>query len=146
MKQSARQKRGPWFWIGVILLSISALWWLLLISVGGDMGDAVLTGVVTTAVPIGIGIYCVRHGRKEPAAGMVRANEPANLGDAKSVESLIRLLGHEDESVRKHTAEALGKIGDTRAVKPLTRALKDDSWVVQVFAEEALEKIKAKHA
>ena len=146
MKQSTGQKRGLWFWVGVTLLSISALWWLMLISVGDDIGDAVLAGVVTTVVPIGIGIYCVRRGRKELAIGMVRASEPANLGDAKSVESLIRLLGHEDESVRRHAAEALGKIGDTRAVKPLTRALKDDSWVVQVFAEEAIEKIKAKHA
>lgn len=64
MKQSAGQKRSPWFWVGVVLFSISALWWLILFLVPGDIGDTILAGVVTTVVPIGIGIYCLRRGSR----------------------------------------------------------------------------------
>ena len=146
MKQSTSHKRGAWFRVGVTLLSISALLWLIIILLIVSEGDGagVLVGVLFTAIPIGIGIYCVRRGRKAPTAGVIRDSEPENLVDAESVESLISSLRHEDESVRRQAAEALGEIGDTRAVKPLTRTLKDDTWVVQAFAKEAIEKIKAK--
>ena len=147
MKQSTGKGRRAWFWTGVILLAMGAMGLLLCLLADLEGGDEWAIALLLFVFPFVIpGIYCVWRGRKKPAVGMVRDNEPANLGDAKSVESLIRSLGHEDESVRRRAAEALGEIGDTRAMKPLTRALKDDNWVVQIFAKEALEKIKAKRA
>ena len=106
MKQSTGKGRRAWFWVGVILLSISALFWLILIPAileDPDLG-VIIVFIFLTTPPMGIGIYCVRRGRKQPAVGTVRDNEPANLGD-------------------------------TRAVKPLTRALKDDNWIVQTFVK-----------
>ena len=68
MKQTTTRRKGVWFWLGVILLSVSALFWLILISImidnGEDIGLYILTGVLLTVVPIGIGIYGVRRGRK----------------------------------------------------------------------------------
>ena len=68
MRQSTGWKRRVWFWVGVTLLSISALIWLIcilaMIDEGGDTGWYILTGVLLTGIPIGIGIYCVRRGRK----------------------------------------------------------------------------------
>lgn len=68
-------KKSAWFWVGVALLSISALWWLILIPImidePGDTGWVILTGVLFTAIPIGIGIYCVRRGsRLKPVRGV----------------------------------------------------------------------------
>lgn len=71
MKQATSRKKNRWFWIGVALLSISALFWLTLIFVIAvdpeDTGGRVLTTVVITVVPIMIGIYCVRRGKRVPA-------------------------------------------------------------------------------
>lgn len=78
MKQSTGRKSSAWFWVGVSLLSISALWWLILIIlVPEDIGGAVLTAVLTTALPIGIGIYGVRRGRKALAVETQRGPELA---------------------------------------------------------------------
>lgn len=71
MRRSTGKARRAWFWVGVTLLVISALWWLILFLVPRDIGDTILTGVVTTVVPIGIGIYCLRRGsRLRPVQGM----------------------------------------------------------------------------
>lgn len=81
MKQSVGQKRSGWFWVGVTLLSISALWWLLIVGIiidePEDAAATVGVGILLSALPIGIGIYCVRRGRKAPAVGMQRGPEPA---------------------------------------------------------------------
>ena len=70
MRQSTGKARRAWFWVGVTLLVISALWWLILILASEDIGDTILAGVVTTVVPIGIGIYCLRRGsRLRPVEG-----------------------------------------------------------------------------
>lgn len=88
MKQSNGQKKRAWFLVGVVLLSISALWWLLtILAVVGVVGepqdtgweilpgvtftdavDAFFLGLFLTAIPVGLGIYCVRRGMKAPAA------------------------------------------------------------------------------
>jgi hypothetical protein len=56
-----------WIWGGVILLSISALFWLIVaaaVVVGDqDMGSTILAGLLLSIVPIGVGIYCVWHGK-----------------------------------------------------------------------------------
>ena len=61
-----------------MLLSISALLWLVLILVmiakPEDTGSLSLAGVIVTALPVGIGIYGVRRGRKAPVAKIQRAD------------------------------------------------------------------------
>ena len=79
MKQSTGKGRGAWFWAGVVLLSISALLWLIIILVIVSKGDGVgaLVGVLFTAIPIGIGIYGIRRGRKTPAVEIQLGPKPA---------------------------------------------------------------------
>lgn len=81
MKQSTGQKSSVWFWVGVTLLSLSALCWLILILVIVDepeaAGDTVLSGVIFTAIPIGIGIYGIRRSRKAQAVEVQRGSESA---------------------------------------------------------------------
>ena len=76
IEQTTAHKKSAWFWVGVALLSISALWWLIIILVPGDIGDTILVGVVTTIVPIGIAVYCVRRGRKSPPAEIHQKPKP----------------------------------------------------------------------
>ncbi len=75
-RQSTGRKSSAWFWVGVILLSTSALLWLILISASEDIGETILAGVIFTAIPIGIGIYGIRRGRKPPAVDAQRGPEP----------------------------------------------------------------------
>ena len=79
--EATGRRRTAWFWVGIALFCISALWWLVLILVSSeDIGGAVLVGIVTTVVPIGIGVYCVMHGRKRQAEVAQRLPEgPAKL-------------------------------------------------------------------
>ena len=78
MKRSASEGRRVWFWVGTVLLSISALWWLLIVIIIASEGDsaAVLVGVVTTVVPIGIGVYGVVRGRRRPVAAEETSSRP----------------------------------------------------------------------
>ncbi len=69
MKQPAGQKRSAWFWVGVTLLSLSALFWLwFILTVISDPesedGVAFVVGLMFTAIPTGIGIYSLRRSRK----------------------------------------------------------------------------------
>jgi len=55
------------------LLSISALFWLMLmlgtaVTPEIDLISVIAGGVLFTFIPIGLGIYCVRRGRKSPVA------------------------------------------------------------------------------
>ena len=76
------------------MLSISALWWLiLLISVDNDMGDTVLTGVFTTVVPVGIGIY-----------GIIRGWKPRAVKELVSKEALV---ARETETVIRQKEESI---------------------------------------
>lgn len=68
MKQSTNKGGRAWFLVGVALLSFVALWWLLVVLiVAGEPENAFkLIGIslFLSAVLIGIGIYCVRRGRR----------------------------------------------------------------------------------
>ena len=76
-----------WFWVGVTLLSISGLWWLLLILVDpGDISGWLLTGVVTTIIPIGIGIYCLRRGRKPRAVQGMSSEQAFATHDIETID------------------------------------------------------------
>ncbi len=59
MQQPTGQKKGVWFWVGVVLLSVSALVWLVLISLNEHWGYTVLIGFLTTVLPIVSGIFGV---------------------------------------------------------------------------------------
>ena len=63
-----RGRRTIWLWVGVILLSIGALFLLIVAAavVGGgrDADSTVLAGLFLSIVPIGVGIYCVWHGKR----------------------------------------------------------------------------------
>ncbi len=62
MRQPTGKKSSAWFWVSVVLLSISTLWWLLIIllllSEDTDT-DAIGTSLFLTAIPIGLGIACL---------------------------------------------------------------------------------------
>jgi len=79
VKQPSGKGRRAWFWVGVILLSLSALFWLLLIPAivkNPNLGGIILF-IFLTALPIGIGVYGIRRGRKTPAAETQLGTEPA---------------------------------------------------------------------
>lgn len=65
MRQPTGKKSSAWFWVGFALLVISAFTWAILIAFTISEGDVsgILIAVIITAIPIGIGIYCVRRGR-----------------------------------------------------------------------------------
>lgn len=79
MKQSTGRARRVWFWIGVALLSINALFWLIFIPIIAEDPDlpGILLLIFLTAPLVGIGIYGVRRGRKAPAVEVQRVPEPA---------------------------------------------------------------------
>ncbi len=55
-------------WIGVILLSISALIWMMLIiaivAEPEEVGHVILSGLVLTIIPVTAGIYFVRRSKR----------------------------------------------------------------------------------
>jgi HEAT repeat protein len=48
--------------------------------------------------------------------------------------------------VRRHAAEALGKIGDPESLNPLIEALADEDWLVRRNAAESLARLKNNRA
>ncbi len=68
MKQSVSYRKSGWFWVGVVLLSLSTLFWLMpILMIVGEPEEAaslIGDGLLLSAVLIGIDIYCVRRGRK----------------------------------------------------------------------------------
>ena len=95
IKQSTGKGRRSWFWAGVVLLSISALFWLIIILVIVSKGDGAgaLVGVLFTAVPIGIGSYGIRRGRKKPSVEMQLGTEPA-FTTQQAVQPMPRINSH----------------------------------------------------
>ena len=57
------------------------------------------------------------------------------------MDALIEGLMGNNWMVRRHAAEALGKIGDTRGVEPLIDSLKDEDWLVRRNAAESLARL-----
>ncbi len=67
MNSPSSGKRIIWLWMGIILLSISALvWMMLIIAIVAElegMGHVILSGLVLTIIPVTTGIYFVRRGK-----------------------------------------------------------------------------------
>ncbi len=61
------------------------------------------------------------------------------LREEKAVPALARLMGHDDERVRRAVAGALAKIGGSGTVEPLRRALNDGSAAVRLQAAQDLD-------
>ena len=68
MNHPSRRKRIIRLWIGIVLLSISALFWLMLVIAivaepeGGR--EIILSGLVLSSILAGTGIYCLRHSKR----------------------------------------------------------------------------------
>ncbi len=71
MRQSTGRKSSAWFWVGVVLLYASALWWLIAIATIVAEPEYIVEGIIgsliVTVIPIGIGVYCIRRGKKGQA-------------------------------------------------------------------------------
>jgi len=81
------------------------------------------------------------------------ANALGEVGSAKSVPVLIRLLEDKSEAdnlhdVRKYAIHALGELGDARAVVPLSRIVSDEGEAehVRLIAIQALSNIGDRRA
>jgi hypothetical protein len=61
-------KRIIWLWMGIVLLSISALIWMtLIIAIVAELegvGHVILSGSVLTIIPVTTGIYFVSLGKR----------------------------------------------------------------------------------
>ena len=79
MRQSTGWKRRVWFWVGVTLLSISALWWFIIVIIIAEEPEEaagiIAFGLILSVIPIAIGVYCVRRGRKASAVGTQQGSE-----------------------------------------------------------------------
>lgn len=68
MDASNKRKRIIRLWIGVSLLSVTALFWLALISGiiahPEGTGAVILSGLVLSIIPVKAGIYCVKRAKK----------------------------------------------------------------------------------
>ena len=68
MSRPSGTKRIIRLWIGVILLSISAfIWMILIIAIVAELeevGHVILSGLVLTIIPVAAGIYFVRHSKR----------------------------------------------------------------------------------
>ncbi|MFO8101724.1 MAG: hypothetical protein R6U37_06135 [Dehalococcoidia bacterium] len=69
MKHPASRKRKYWFRAGVFLLFGSALFWVShIIAMANNLSawdEALLSAVVVTAIPAGIGVYGIWYGKKD---------------------------------------------------------------------------------
>ena len=66
MKQLTGQKRSAWFWVGVALLSLSALLWVLLFLMKPYWWSIIFyigAALWFSAIPVGIGIACIMRRR-----------------------------------------------------------------------------------
>ena len=72
MQDNEDRKRGAWFWIGTVLLTLGALFWMLLIWAVADdpedTVDSIIGGMILTIIPMTIGIYAIHRDRKRRRA------------------------------------------------------------------------------
>jgi HEAT repeat protein len=74
--------------------------------------------------------------KSDPAPRVVRAL--GEIGDERAVKPLIRLLHHQNPSVRLWAADSLGKIGRTGTANSIAPLLNDSGWEVPEYAAKAM--------
>jgi HEAT repeat protein len=63
------------------------------------------------------------------------------LGDARSLDPLVRLLYHDDSRISANAAQALGNLGDQRAATPLNATLNHPEEEVRAAVQTALRQL-----
>jgi len=129
MKESSSWKRKAWFWVGVALLSVSGLWWLLIILV--DTGDIILVGTITTVIPIGLGIFCIWRGRKRPTVEIQQINETTDSN--RHSEEMV-------EATQSSEQEMTVSMGTSDKVQ--SALIKDKEEEQPIFTEPKVSRIR----
>ena len=106
MKQPTGCKSAIWFWTGVSLLALSALVWLLIITIiiNEHDGAGVFVGVLLTFIPIGIGVYSVWRG------GIPKAVRETSRGPVPAGEKPETLSQPEEPIITAHKAEKFNSL------------------------------------
>lgn len=77
-----------------------------------------------------------------PVVRRTAADSMGNIGDVNAVSSLCDAMNDEDETVRSHAAEALGKIPTDQSAEVLVQAfLHDEDYNVRYFAKQSLGEV-----
>jgi hypothetical protein len=94
MKQSTGHKRGTWFWVGIILLSISVIVWSIMIpNIIEDPKYSLARLLFTLALTsplIGLGIFGVLRGRKVIATKRKSSETGSVMMRSKAFRLLLR--------------------------------------------------------
>ena len=68
MSRPSRTKGIIRLWIGIVSLSVSALLWIMLfiaiVAEPEEVGQVIISGLVLSSIPLGVGIYYVRRGKR----------------------------------------------------------------------------------
>jgi hypothetical protein len=107
MKWPKEWRENTWVWLGIIALSLLALWWLLLglaIMTSPKSTTAIIIfGLIVSVVPIITGVYCLRRGRRVKKIRAARFRL-----DRKGVRSTA---GEADSNIRDQVRSSLRAIG-----------------------------------
>lgn len=68
MRYLPRWKGNTWSWVGLSILTLCALWWLVIglvmATAPRSITDTIIFGILLSIVPLGLGIYCVIRGKQ----------------------------------------------------------------------------------
>ena len=91
-ERSMPKRRRIWFWAGVVLLTLSALFWLFLVigmaTDPQDLADMITGGAVLTIIPVGIAIYGVLWGGKSRTRETV-ATGISDISPSNDLQSVV---------------------------------------------------------
>jgi len=68
MRYLPRWKGNTWSWVGISILTLCALWWLIIGLVMAtsprSITDTIIFGILVSIVPVGLGIFCIIRGKR----------------------------------------------------------------------------------
>jgi HEAT repeat protein len=109
-EQATVPRRGRLFWTGVVLLSISALAWVIFIATAINEPDAAAAvffgGVFVTSVPIGLGVWLVMRSKKARVAKSAKLPKTVSSGIGSSAEK----APDDQKAMWKQAAEVFNKL------------------------------------
>ena len=125
MKQSAERGGRAWFWVGIVLLCLSALLWLIIILVIASDGDGagIVAGLMFTAIPIGIGIYGIWRGKRQTLTQQI-SRRPIRTGQELSAGTQGGRPATERVS-NEPTSDTQGLAAYIKSAKPATEGMSD---------------------